>query len=135
MIKLLKILFLTFIFNQTASTSYAEEAWTCDGWAANDYSSKSDPFILRGTYEKYYWKYNIGGLEQSIIIKKVGENKTNFNDIYVSFQGSIQRPYIIKKDNHSESWRGNGFHDQSKSLKLIEFNLDVDNFITNCHRN
>ena len=110
----------------------AEEIWNCNGWETKSNSFKDESFILRGKYEEYYWKYNIGNSKKKIIIKKVGENKNGFYDIYVSFEGSIQKPYIIKKDNHSESWRGNGFHNQSKSLKLVEFNVDNDKIFTIC---
>ena len=132
MIKLSKIFFAAFIFFFFTFTLYAEEMWFCEGWSATDDISEGKPFILKGNYEKYYWNYFIGKSQQKITIKKVGENKNSFHDVYISFQGSIQRPYIIQKDNHTESWRGNGFHNQSKSLKLVEFHLDIEKSFTIC---
>ena len=128
MLNKFKILSVVFTLILLSFASNAEEMWNCEGWTFNGDGSKGEAFVLSGNYEKYY----IGSSEKKITIKKVGENKSSFYDIYVSFEGSIQRPYIIEKDNHSESWRGNGFHNQSKSLKLIEFHLGSDEFFTVC---
>ena len=126
--KKIKILCTLYTFIMFSFNLNAEEIWYCEGWTSNSKGTKSEPFVLSGNYEKYY----IESSGKKTQINKVGENKTSFYDIYVSFDGSIQRPYIIEKDNHSESWRGNGFHNQSKSLKIIELNLKIEQFFTNC---
>ena len=136
MIKLIKILFVACTFSLIASTSYAEEEiWACDGWTATGDGSKTEPFILRGNYEKYYWKWYYGSVEGDVVIKKIGEDRTSFFDIYVSVnKGSTHKAYYIEKDNHFDGWEGNDFHKYSKSLKLVQFHLSMDKFITNCYR-
>ena len=147
MMKLLKIFFLGFVFTLFSNASFAEEFWVCDGFRGG---TVSDPFLLRGTHEQYYWK----NLDLPITIKKVAENNINHFDIYVTVdihnaekeeikdieiyqEGddlNFSYAYYIQKNNHSEIFDGKEFFNQSKSLKLTMFRLDRNKGITNCYR-